>query len=133
MSFLNSAIDGAMARLSGDINEFGSLLDSFIDRCSEMVLLLGILIYFLEIDDKTGIVTVFLALSGGFLVSYVRARAEGIGLVVKNGILTRLERLVVIILSLFFHKPIIGTLLVAIFGNITAIQRMWLVKLHVKK
>ena len=99
-----------------------------MDRYSEMILLFGILFYFLSTNNKTGIVSVFFALGGSFLVSYVRARAGGLGLEVKNGILTRLERLVIIVLSLLFRQPIIGTFIIAIFGNITALQRLWFVR-----
>jgi len=127
------AIDGTMARLSGESSKFGCLLDSLIDRYSEMTLLLGILVYFSSKNNSTGIILVYLALCGSFLVSYIRARAGGLGVEVKKGILTRVERLIILILSLFFNQPLIGVLIIALLGNFTALQRLWFVQTYFKE
>jgi CDP-diacylglycerol--glycerol-3-phosphate 3-phosphatidyltransferase len=124
------AIDGTMARLSGEPSKFGCLLDSLIDRYSEMTLLLGILVYFSSINDNTGIILVYLALCGSFLVSYIRARAEGLGVEVRKGILTRVERLLILVISLLFRQPLMGVLIIALLGNFTALQRLWFVRAY---
>ena len=122
------AIDGTMARLSGKPSKFGCLFDSLIDRYSEMTLLLGILVYFSSINDNTGIILVYLALCGSFLVSYIRARAEGLGVEVRKGILTRVERLLILVISLLFRQPLMGVLVIALLANFTALQRVWFVR-----
>jgi len=127
------AIDGTMARLSGEPSKFGCLFDSLIDRYSEMTLLFGILVHFSSINNNTGIILVYLALCGSFLVSYIRARAEGLGVEVKTGILTRVERLFILVISLFFNQPLIGVLIIALLGNFTALQRLWFVRSYFKE
>ena len=133
LSGMFDAVDGTMARLSGEPSKFGCLFDSLMDRYSEMVLLFSILVYFLSTNNKTGIILVYLALCGSFLVSYIRARAEGLGVEVKVGILTRVERLFVLVLSLFINQPLIGVLILALLGNFTALQRLWFVRSYFKE
>jgi len=127
------AIDGTMARLLGEPSKFGCLFDSLIDRYSEMTLLFGILVYFSSTNNNIGIFLVYLALCGSFLVSYIRARAEGLGVEVKTGILTRVERLFILVLSLFIKQPLIGVLIIALLGNFTALQRLWFVWSYFRK
>lgn len=127
------AIDGTMARLLGEPSKFGCLFDSLIDRYSEMTLLFGILVYFSSTNNNIGIFLVYLALCGSFLVSYIRARAEGLGVEVKTGILTRVERLFILVLSLFIKQPLIGVLIIALLGNFTALQRLWFVRSYFRK
>ena len=122
------AIDGTMARLSGEPSKFGCFFDSLIDRYSEMTLLLGILVHFSSINNNTGIILVYLALCGSFLVSYIRARAEGLGVEVRKGILTRVERLLILVISLLFRQPLMGVLVIALLANFTALQRVWFVR-----
>jgi len=124
------AIDGTMARLLGEPSKFGCLFDSLIDRYSEMTLLLGILVYFSSINNNIGIILVYLALCGSFLVSYIRARAEGLGVEVRKGILTRVERLLILVISLLFRQPLMGVLIIALLGNFTALQRLWFVRTY---
>ena len=84
--------DGALARSSGTVSSFGALLDSSVDRISETVVFLGLLAYYLARDDNQGVVLVYLALAGSVMVSYVRARSEGLGIENKVGVMTRTER-----------------------------------------
>jgi CDP-diacylglycerol--glycerol-3-phosphate 3-phosphatidyltransferase len=118
------AFDGAMARARGTINPFGAFLDSVMDRYSEMFLFGGLLINYLNKADYYSILLVYLAAIGSFLVSYTRARGQSLGIDVKSGILTRLERFLILSLSLLFNLPYIGILIIAIFANFTAIQRI---------
>lgn len=127
------AVDGTMARLSGEPGKFGCLFDSLIDRYSESVLLLGFLLDFASAQNTFGIIMVYLALCGSFLVSYIRARAGGLGLDVKIGILTRVERSILLVISLLIGRPIIGVVIIAVFGNLTALQRFWYARSIIKE
>ena len=84
--------DGALARSTGRDSAFGALLDSVVDRVSEIVVLLGVLLYYLRGDSLEGAVLVYLAMGGSIMVSYLRARSEGLGIDCKVGIMTRPER-----------------------------------------
>ena len=84
--------DGALARSTGQDSAFGALLDSVVDRVSEIVVLLGLLIHYARADSLEGTVLVYLAVGGSVMVSYLRARSEGLGIDCKVGIMTRPER-----------------------------------------
>lgn len=122
------ALDGTMARLRGESTDFGAFVDSVSDRYSELIIYGGLLYYFLAHGDALGGLLVFGAAAGSVLVSYVKARAEALGYQAKVGILTRAERYIVLAPSLLFGYPKIGAALIAIFANITALQRIWYVR-----
>ncbi len=119
------ALDGTMARLRGEASEFGAFVDSVADRYIEMLILGGLLIHYSTQADFIMVGFIFAAAIGSFMVSYVRARAEGLGYQAKNGILTRAERFVVLIPSLILNYPSIGIGVVAILANLTALQRIY--------
>lgn len=121
------AIDGAVARAQGKITRFGAFFDSITDRYSELILFLGLIIFFLDERDGGGVILSFVAAAGSVLVSYTRARAEGIGLEVKSGLMTRVERFLVLVVGLLFQIPKISLWIIAILANLTAIQRVWIV------
>jgi CDP-diacylglycerol--glycerol-3-phosphate 3-phosphatidyltransferase len=118
------ALDGALARLQGSSSKWGAFLDSTLDRFSEAVLLLGVLIYFAQRAQTLVVVAVFAAFVGAILVSYTRARAEALGFDCKVGWFSRLERYLVLTPALLFQIPQIGMYILAIFANFTAMQRM---------
>jgi CDP-diacylglycerol---glycerol-3-phosphate 3-phosphatidyltransferase len=122
------ALDGTMARLRGESSDFGAFVDSVSDRYSELIIYAGLLYYFLTVADRLGGLLVFVAAAGSVLVSYVKARAEGLGYGAKVGILTRVERYLVLAPSLVFNQLYIGLGIIAVFANITAIQRIWFVR-----
>ena len=117
-------IDGAMARLQGETSKFGALLDSVTDRYAELVVLLGLLIYYLEKGNQLACILVFVAAAGSVMVSYTKARAESLGFTAKVGLLTRVERMIVMIICLLIKQPMIALWIIAIVANATAIQRM---------
>jgi CDP-diacylglycerol--glycerol-3-phosphate 3-phosphatidyltransferase len=119
------AVDGAMARLQNKVSPFGAFLDSISDRYSELVILGGLLVYFVQVENWQACLLVYFAAMGSVLVSYIRARGEALGFSAKDGILTRVERYLVMAPSLIFNFPLIGLWVIAIFGNLTAIQRIW--------
>ena len=89
-------IDGAVARAQRNLRASGALLDSVIDRYSEGFLFLGGLIYFYSLESLLGIILAFSAWFGSILVSYVRARAEGLQVTCKVGLMQRPERIILL-------------------------------------
>jgi len=127
-SVLVDAFDGTMARLRGEPSDFGAFVDSVSDRYAELVTFGGLLYYFDTQGSYAGVVVSFIAAAGSVLVSYVKARAEGLGFTAKVGILTRLERYLVLIPLLVFNQPFIAVCIIAVLANITAFQRIWHVR-----
>ncbi len=122
-------LDGMMARLKGESTRFGSFVDSVTDRYSEFVILGGLLIYYTLQENWVAVLLVYLAATGSVLVSYIRNRAEIIGYDAKIGILSRVERYFVLIPGLIFNLTIPALWILAIFTQITALQRI----IHVRK
>lgn len=122
------ALDGTMARLRGESSDFGAFVDSVSDRYSELIIYGGLLYHFLTLGEPLGGLLVFGAAAGSVLVSYVKARAEGLGYQAKVGLLTRVERYLVLAPSLVFQQLYIGLTLIAVLANITALQRIWYVR-----
>ncbi len=129
ISVLVDAFDGTMARLRGEPSDFGGFVDSVSDRYAELITFGGLLYYFLSKEDYPGVMVSFAAAAGSVLVSYVKARAEGLGFTAKVGILTRVERYIVLIPLLVFNQPFLAVAVIAALGNVTALQRI----LHVRE
>ena len=128
------ALDGTLARLTNRVTKFGAFLDSTTDRFAEGALYLGIMYWYLQQPGMVFVAyLVFLTLLGSLMVSYARARAEGIGVEMKKGLMTRFERIALLIIGLlltaaFGDAPVLIVLgILAVFTNVTAVQRMWLV------
>ena len=132
-------LDGALARHINQATRFGAVLDSTLDRVSEAVLLLSILIFYLISGSQPfiGILVAGLALIGSPLVSYVRAKAETIGLECKVGLFTRAERVIVLAVGLlasyFSYALVIALAIIALFSFITAGQRLYYVLNQTRK
>lgn len=122
------ALDGTLARLRGETSNFGGFFDSVIDRYSEMLVFGGLLIYFQNRFDNGMVLLTFMAAAGSVLVSYARARGEALGYEVRRGMLTRLERYLILVPSLMFGIPKWGVALVAVLANFTAVQRFLFVR-----
>lgn len=131
-------LDGYVARKNSKINKFGAFFDSTIDRYSDILVFLGMAIYF----DQTYInILIIMAVAGALLTSYTRARAEALGIECKVGLMQRPQRVTYIAVAAILdgligrifiidHLPIIFVIgFVAIFSNITVLQRV----MHVKK
>ena len=123
------ALDGTMARLRGEPSNFGAFVDSVTDRYSELVIFLGLIIFYSQQGEWQNCMAVYLAAAGSVLVSYVRSRAETLGYEAKVGVLTRFERYAVLSPSLIFNIPMVGMLIIAVLANFTAIQRI----IHVRR
>lgn len=127
-------LDGALARRTNQTTRFGAFLDSTLDRLSEAVLLLSILVLNLLRDQMTiEVLLVCLALIGSLLVSYIRARAEALGLECQVGLFTRGERVIVLALGLLLsqidYALVTALSIIVAFSFITATQRV----LHIWK
>ena len=117
-------LDGAVARESGKVTRLGALFDSSLDRYGESAILVGLMYYLSIQGDHLSILVAAAALIGSIMVSYVRARSEGLGIDNKVGLLTRLERVAIILLALLTGKIVIGLWIIAIGANYTVIQRL---------
>ena len=122
------ALDGTMARLLREPTAFGAFVDSVSDRYAELALFGGLMYYFVTQMNTLGVVLAFSASAGSVMVSYARARAESNGYEAKVGIMTRVERYLVLAPLLVFNKPIIALWILAILTNFTALQRIWFVR-----
>jgi CDP-diacylglycerol--glycerol-3-phosphate 3-phosphatidyltransferase len=119
------AVDGTLARLMGTASRFGAFLDSTLDRWAEVALYGALVWLFLETGQDNGVLLATAAMATSLLVSYTRARAEGVGLQCKEGLLTRFERMVILIAGLIFNQIIWALAIIAILSGFTAVQRIW--------
>lgn len=131
-SGLFDMMDGRLARMGNMSSSFGAMWDSTLDRYSELVSLFGIVLVFLEDEGWfwMGVVT-FAAMVGSVMVSYVRARAEGLGIECKVGLMQRPERVVVTAITAMITGftgnlwwVAGGMILIAVLANITAFWRV---------
>ena len=118
------AMDGALARLRNEASDWGAFVDAVTDRYSELFLFLGFLIYYILQANATGVILAYLAAAGSVLVSYVKARADALKLDANVGLLTRVERYIVLIPGLIFSLPLPVLIIIAILANFTALQRI---------
>lgn len=121
------ALDGAVARVGGRQTRFGGFLDSTLDRFGEAAIYLGLLYFYVYRQPEAGRLGVFLiycTIVGSLMVSYARARAEGLGLECKVGLFTRLERVVLLAIGLFLRRVTIVLWMLAVMTNLTAVHRI---------
>jgi CDP-diacylglycerol--glycerol-3-phosphate 3-phosphatidyltransferase len=126
VSGLFDLLDGALARFTKQTTKFGAILDSTVDRISEAAILCGLLIWYVPQEDASlKIVLIFVVLIGSFLVSYVRARAEGLGWQCQVGLFTRAERVIVLAIGLLINQIFIALCVLVVFVFITVVQRLF--------
>ncbi len=132
-------LDGHLARSTGTRSTFGALLDSTLDRYAEIAVLSGIIVFYLfnaEDRDLSAYIVLagVLAISGSLMVSYVRARAEGLGQKCTVGLMQRPERIICLGLGAFLGEPYlpIALVLIAVVSNITAISRLFYISKNTK-
>jgi CDP-diacylglycerol---glycerol-3-phosphate 3-phosphatidyltransferase len=121
-------LDGALARVAKRSTTFGAFLDSTVDRYAEAALLLGLLIDASRRGDLLVSAATYIVIVGSLMVSYTRARAEGLGLKCEVGIAPRPERVIILALGLILGLELPALILLAVLTNVTAIQRI----LHVR-
>lgn len=128
-SGLFDMLDGAVARITGKTSKFGAILDSTLDRFSEAAVLFGLLIYYLYPVSTEAVLLIFAILVGSIIISYVRAKAESLGLKCEVGLFTRPERVILLAIGLIFNQLLIYILwIMAIGTNLTALWRMLYVR-----
>jgi CDP-diacylglycerol--glycerol-3-phosphate 3-phosphatidyltransferase len=133
----SDTLDGTMARLSGRSSKWGAYLDSTLDRVSDAAVFGSFVLYYVNEDDSVMSAVALAALVGALLVSYARARAEGLGLNAAVGLAERTERLVVLFAAAFFFGlgvPYVlpGALWILAVGTwVTFAQRVWHVRRQV--
>ncbi|NQW16616.1 MAG: CDP-alcohol phosphatidyltransferase family protein [Chloroflexi bacterium] len=118
-------VDGGLARRSGTVSKRGAILDSVLDRVSETLVFVGLIIYFTDSDtaSQTDAILIVIALAGSLMVSYVRARAEGLGLRGKAGFFTRPERVALTGILLIADQPTILLWILAVGTPLSAAMR----------
>ncbi|TMC58416.1 MAG: CDP-alcohol phosphatidyltransferase family protein [Chloroflexi bacterium] len=126
-SLLLDSLDGAVARATGRVSAFGGFLDSTLDRWAEVALFFGMGVALSRLGSTLDLVFVYWAVCGSMLVSYTRARAESIGVPCKEGLFTRFERMVVMVLGLLTTWLGLANAIIALLATLTALQRLWYV------
>lgn len=127
-------LDGTMARLSGRAGPWGAYLDSTLDRVADGAIFGSLAYYYASQGDTRAAAVALLALVGALLVSYARARAEGVGATASVGIAERTERMIIVALgvlaaALGWAQVLPWALaLVAVLAWITVVQRIWHVR-----
>jgi CDP-diacylglycerol--glycerol-3-phosphate 3-phosphatidyltransferase len=116
--------DGSLARLANRVSAFGAFLDSVVDRYSDLVVLLGVVLYYHRAADTTGVFLTMVALVGTIMTSYTKARAQSIGVACEIGLIERPERLIVLIAGATFNQLTPAMIALAVLTNLTALQRI---------
>ena len=121
--------DGPLARATGQSTKFGAVLDSICDRLGEATVLLGLLILYVVQHSTWEPTLIYITFVGSVLVSYVRARAEGLGIKCEVGIFTRAERIIVLAIGLILGHWVERAVLVALcilatLALVTVLQRL---------
>jgi CDP-diacylglycerol--glycerol-3-phosphate 3-phosphatidyltransferase len=126
ISGLLDSADGTVARLSSRVTRAGAFTDSAVDRYCETVIFFGLLIHYLRTDVFSLVLLTFVAMSGAFMVSYMRARLEGLGKECRVGLLEREDRVIVLAAGGLVGEIGIQVALwvLAVFSHYTALQRV---------
>ena len=116
--------DGSLARLTNSVSAFGAFLDSVVDRYSDLVVLLGVVLNYERLADTGGVCLTLVTLVGTIMVSYTKARAQSIGVACEIGLMERPERLIVLIAGATFNLLTAAMVVLGVLTNLTALQRI---------
>jgi CDP-diacylglycerol--glycerol-3-phosphate 3-phosphatidyltransferase len=122
---VSDAMDGTLARVSGRGSRFGAFLDSTIDRFEESLVFLGLIVHYARTGNELEIALTLVVTVGSLMVSYTRARAEGLGINCKVGFMTRIPRVVILIVALILDQVLIALIILAATTLWTAGHRMY--------
>jgi CDP-diacylglycerol--glycerol-3-phosphate 3-phosphatidyltransferase len=129
-------LDGALARIKGQVTRFGGVLDSTLDRLCEAMMLLALVYVFARNGQPVWSLIAGIALVGSLMVSYIRARVEGLDIECKAGFFTRPERVIILTLGLLFshfnYVLNIAVGLLAVLSFFTVIERMVYARRHIQ-
>ena len=126
-------LDGAVAQVSKAETSYGAFLDSMVDRYSDFIVMLGVIIYYGRNDRLAYVVLSGVALMGSMLTSYARARAECLIPSCKVGFLERPERVVILILGTLFHNMDAAIWVIAVLSNWTVLHRIIYTRKYLKQ
>ena len=119
-------LDGALARATGRVSDFGAVLDSSLDRLSEAAVLGGLTFHFAQEKKREETVLCFAAVTGSLLVSYVRAQAQARGLDMRDGLFTRAERVLLLGVGLIMGRVRVALWILTVMSYVTALQRLYI-------
>jgi len=117
-------LDGVVARSNHTNTHFGAFLDSTLDRVSDFLLFFAIGCYFATINNLEGIILTSACLLGAFMISYIRARAEGLGIKCEVGLMERPERIVLISIGCLTGLIFYVMIILLVLTYLTVLQRL---------
>ncbi|MEO8126597.1 MAG: CDP-alcohol phosphatidyltransferase family protein [Bryobacteraceae bacterium] len=117
-------VDGRVARETNQVTRFGGFFDSVLDRYSDLALLMGLLVYYGNINRALYVVLTAIVMTASVMVSYTRARAENTIPMCKVGFMERPERVVLLIIGALFDRMAPVLWVIAVLGNLTVFHRM---------
>ncbi len=117
-------VDGRVARETNRVTRFGAFFDSVLDRYSDLALLMGLLVYYANVNRNFYVVLTAVVMTASVMISYTRSRAENVIPACKVGFLERPERVVLLIIGALFDRMAAVLWVIAVLGNITVIHRM---------
>lgn len=117
-------VDGRVARETNQVTRFGGFFDSVLDRYSDLLLLMGLLVYYATIGRNFYVVLTAVVMTASVMISYTRSRSENVIPSCKVGFLERPERIVLLIIGALFDRMAPALWIIAVFGNLTVIHRM---------
>ncbi len=117
-------VDGRVARATNQVTRFGGFFDSVLDRYSDLGLLVGLLVYYGNINRPFYVVLTAIVMTGSVMVSYTRSRAENVIPTCKVGFMERPERVVLLIIGALFYRMAPVLWVIAVLTNITVAHRM---------
>lgn len=128
LSGLFDLFDGVVARKLNKVTSYGSFLDSVLDRYSDLILLLAILVYYLQKGNLRAVILTGLVSMGTALIPYIRAKAESLGIECTIGLMERAERIILLTLGVLFQWLIPILWILAILTHFTVFQRIYYVR-----
>ena len=117
-------VDGRVARATNQVTRFGGFFDSVLDRYSDLALLMGLLVYYGNVNRPFYVVLTAIVMTGSVMVSYTRSRAENAIPTCKVGFTERPERVVLLIIGALFDRMAPVLWVIAVLANITVVHRM---------
>ncbi|MBN1136674.1 MAG: CDP-alcohol phosphatidyltransferase family protein [Anaerolineae bacterium] len=121
---LCDALDGTLARISSRSSRFGGFLDSTLDRFEEVILFLGLTAHYARLGSVWEPPLILAAVANSLMVSYTRARAEGLGVACQEGLFTRAVRVTITVIGLLLNQVLITLIVLVVASLFTALQRM---------
>jgi CDP-diacylglycerol--glycerol-3-phosphate 3-phosphatidyltransferase len=127
LSGLFDLFDGVIARMLGKVTVFGGFLDSVLDRYSDLLLLLALLIYYLKRGDPNLVILTSFVSIGTALIPYIRARAQAANVPCTVGLMERAERIILLSAGALFHWMEPALWIMAVLTHFTVVHRIYYV------